>query len=98
MGHPPVEFISNSSRPWGALLPRQAPLVWGTRQKRFYDFNVWSGRKVGEKLEYMHQNPVKRGLVESPELWAWSSYRAYALGEAGPAKLNDWPKRKFAVR
>ena len=63
----------------------------GTRQKRFYDFNVWSGRKVGEKLEYMHQNPVKRGLVESPELWAWSSYRAYAFGEAGKVKLNDGP-------
>ena len=25
----------------------------------------------------MHRNPVKRGLVESPELWRWSSFRAY---------------------
>ena len=67
-------------------------------QKRFYDFKVWNGKKVGEKLEYMHQNRVKRGLVASPELWAWSSFRAYALGEAGPVMLNDWPKPKFAVR
>ena len=36
-------------------------------QRRFYDFNVWSARKHREKLRYIHRNPVKRGLVESPE-------------------------------
>src|SRR6184192_294482 len=34
-----------------------------------------SARKRVEKLRYMHRNPVKRGLVESPEQWAWSSFR-----------------------
>ena len=24
----------------------------------------------------MHRNPVKRDLVEAPELWRWSSFRA----------------------
>jgi putative transposase len=37
-------------------------------QARFYDFNVWTARKRVEKLRYIHRNPVKRGLVESPEL------------------------------
>jgi putative transposase len=59
-------------------------------QRRFYDFNVWSARKQSEKLRYMHRNPVTRGLVSAPELWAWSSFRWYALGEAGVVKLNDW--------
>jgi hypothetical protein len=36
---------------------------------------------------------VKRGLVESPELWRWSSYRAYAFGEVGPVKVNEWQVR-----
>ena len=36
-------------------------------QARFYDFNVWTARKRVEKLRYMHRNPVKRGLVSSPE-------------------------------
>jgi putative transposase len=58
--------------------------------KRFYDFNVWSSRKIAEKLHYMHQNPVVRGLVERPEQWDWSSFRAYACGEAGVLKVNDW--------
>ena len=64
--------------------------VW---QKRFYDFNVWSERKQIEKLRYMHRNPVRRGLVERPEQWEWSSFRAYLLGETGPVrvKFQEWP-------
>ena len=61
--------------------------VW---QHRFYDFNVWSTRKRIEKLRYMHRNPVKRGLVSSPEQWPWSSFRTYAYGEAGLVVVNDW--------
>jgi putative transposase len=69
--------------------------VW---QARFYDFNVWTSRKRVEKLRYMHRNPVKRGLVESPESWQWSSYRAYALGEAGAVRVNDWEVLKLKIR
>jgi putative transposase len=50
-------------------------------QRRFYDFNVWSRKKRTEKLNYMHMNPVKRGLVPDPKLWPWSSYRFYQYGE-----------------
>src|SRR5208283_2199992 len=55
-------------------------------------------RKRIEKLRYVHCNPVKRGLVTSPELWKWSSFRAYALGEAGPVKVNDWEVLKMKIR
>jgi putative transposase len=58
-------------------------------QRRYYDFNVFRERKHVEKLRYMHRNPVKRGLVKSPELWAWSSFRAYYLGEEGPVKIGS---------
>src|SRR5205807_2136272 len=52
-------------------------------QARFYDFNVWTAKKRNEKLRYMHRNPVKRGLVKSPEEWRWSSFRHYAFAERG---------------
>ena len=29
-------------------------------QSRYFDFNVFSGAKITEKLRYMHCNPVKR--------------------------------------
>jgi putative transposase len=59
--------------------------IW---QKRFYDFNVWSAPKQTEKVKYMHRNPVKRGLVERPEQWPWSSFRAYLYGEIGPVRVR----------
>ncbi len=66
--------------------------VW---QHRFYDFNVCTEKKRIEKLRYLHRNPVKRGLVASPELWKWSSFRSYALGEPGVVKINDWNVLKW---
>jgi putative transposase len=73
--------VHGQMRLWQAELP---PAFW---QKRSYDFNVFSQRKHAEKINYMHNNPVKRGLVDSPELWRWSSFRSYRFGEPGPVKL-----------
>jgi len=67
-------------------------LLW---QPRYYDFNVWSEAKRVEKLRYIHRNPVKRGLVQSPEDWAWSSYRHYLSGEEGVVEIeSQWTARK----
>lgn len=65
-------------------------------QRRFYDFNVWSARKRNEKLNYMHFNPVKRKLAQTPKDWPWSSYRFYWRGESGLCPPNpQWePHRK----
>ncbi len=46
----------------------------------------------------MHRNPVKRGLVQEPEQWKWSSYRSYAFGEEGMVKINLWPKAVMKIR
>jgi putative transposase len=74
--------------------PRRA--FW---QARSYDFNVWTTKKHVEKLRYMHRNPVKRGLAETPELWRWSSYRFYLLGEIGSVRVNEgWTEISFRDR
>jgi len=61
------------------------PRFW---QVRYYDFPVWSEAKRKEKLCYMHRNPVKRGLVERPESWKWSSFLHYATGIEGIVETN----------
>ncbi len=64
-------------------------------QARYYDFNVWSEGKFVEKLRYIHRNPVERGLVARPEVWAWSSFRHYVTGEAGTVEIeSQWTARK----
>jgi hypothetical protein len=42
-------------------------------QPQSYGFNIWSRQKVEEKLEYMHRNPVRAGLIERAEEYRWSS-------------------------
>jgi len=49
-------------------------------QARFYDFSVNTTGKRKEKLDYMHANPVVRGLVEHPRDWPWSSWLFYIEG------------------
>jgi len=62
--------------------------VW---QRRFYDLNVWSEKKRLEKLNYMHGNPVKRGMVASPDQWPWSSFRFYYLEDSSVLPMDRLP-------
>jgi putative transposase len=57
-------------------------------QARFYDFNVYTRGKRKEKLNYMHANPVVRGLVEHPRDWRWSSWGFYWGGETGMVRID----------
>ncbi|MEK6799005.1 MAG: hypothetical protein AABZ12_08585 [Planctomycetota bacterium] len=56
---------------------------------RGYDFNVLAEDKLLEKINYLHANPIRRGLVDRAEDWAWSSYRFYEFGERSPIAM-DW--------
>ena len=57
-------------------------------EKRFYDFNVHTRKKLVEKIRYMHNNPVVAGLCERPEDWPWSSSRYYKFDEEGTVKIE----------
>ena len=95
---PAAETQTRETRANAVCLPGepQRRAFW---QARFYDFNVWTTKKRVEKLRYMHRNPVKRRLVESPEQWRWSSYRFYLLEEVGPVRVNEgWTKISFRDR
>ena len=40
-----------------------------------------------QKIEYIHQNPVRRGYVDEPTHWRYSSARNY-VGEPGLAPVT----------
>ncbi len=58
-------------------------------QPRYYDFNVRTDMKRIEKLNYIHWNPAKRGLVHRPEEWRWSSCQYYQTGRKGNVSLAE---------
>ena len=49
-------------------------------------------RKVLEtKVDYLHANPVRRGLTAVPEEWSHSSFRQLALGETDVTfRCDQW--------
>ena len=59
-------------------------------QRRFYPFNIFTEKKLQEKLDYMHNNPVTRGLVSSPGEWPWSSWRFYHREDASILRMDRW--------
>ncbi len=87
-----LRVIWRKRKTLGTLPRDEWALGDGVRQfwkPRGHDFNVTSERKVIEKLKYIHVNPVRRGLVDAPEDWAWSSYRFYELGDSSKISM-DW--------
>ena len=50
--------------------------VW---QHQFWDRFVCHAQEFRERLDYMHLNPVRKGLVRRAQDWSWSSYNNYGL-------------------
>jgi putative transposase len=57
--------------------------VW---QHQFWDRFVRHPREFRARLDYMHLNPVRKGLVKRPEEWRWSSYNNFALDKEQVAR------------
>ncbi len=65
------------------------------------DYQVWqegshpqlisSDRMLIQKIEYIHNNPVKRGLVDKPGHWRYSSARNYFLGDHSLIQIEKLP-------
>ncbi|MEM1423742.1 MAG: transposase [Planctomycetota bacterium] len=53
-----------------------------------YDRTLRTREELDEKIRYVHENPVRRGLVEHPEDWAWSSARWYAGDREGAIEID----------
>jgi hypothetical protein len=58
---------------------RSAGPLW---QHQFWDRFVRHAKEFGQRLDYMHFNPVRRGLAATPEQWRWSSCQNFSLEEA----------------
>ena len=70
------------------------------RHKVDLDYQLWqegsqpkeitSDEMMWQKLEYMHNNPLKRGYVDEPVHWRYSSARNYARQPGLIEVCTDW--------
>ncbi|MEO0588409.1 MAG: transposase [Planctomycetota bacterium] len=56
-----------------------------------YDRNISSLDEAREKFGYIHANPVRRGLVDRPADWAWSSAGDVGGGSIGRPVIDRLP-------
>jgi putative transposase len=88
-----VDFLSQS----GPHSDLKKLAVFRKRHKADQDFQVWQEGYHPEailnegmlrtKIDYIHHNPVRRGYVELPEYWRYSSAGQYA-GLAGLLRVE----------
>ena len=57
-------------------------------QPRYFDRALRTVKEYHEKVDYIHQNPVRAGLVKRAEDWEWSSVREYSGTARAPASAH----------
>ena len=63
-------------------------------QPRYFDANIRGETARSEVIRYINRNPVKRGLVQSPGQYRWSSFNHYATGVRGVVEIeSEWTER-----
>ncbi|HEX9912198.1 MAG TPA: hypothetical protein VGB01_03010 [candidate division Zixibacteria bacterium] len=59
--------------------------IW---QIGYDDLGVYSPKILRTKIDYIHNNPGKEGLVEKPEDYRYSSARNYILNDHSIIKVD----------
>jgi len=55
-----------------------------------YDRNLTSIESVRSTVDYLHMNPVRRGLCDHPRDWRWTSWRQH--NEPDTDEPTDMPQ------
>jgi len=62
--------------------------VW---QEGFKSLPLWSDWMIWQKINYVHNNPIKAGLVKSAKDYHWSGFRSfYEMGDDPLAVDHEW--------
>jgi len=64
---------------------KQEYKVW---QDEYHPVAITSEKWFIQKMEYMHDNPVRKGFVEKPEYWKYSSARNWLLDDDSLIQIN----------
>ena len=53
-----------------------------------YDRNIRNEIELLQTINYIHDNPVRKGLVQKQEDWKWSSAKEWLTGEKGIIEID----------
>jgi putative transposase len=64
--------------------------VLKTWMDRYDDFCINNPNTMETKMNYIHENPVRKGIVDNPEDYEFSSAGYYQLDKEGPVKVKHY--------
>ncbi len=76
VGRQGVPYVSEHAPQWLARMTRkrgQRVEACSGNRGGGYDRNIWEPKTLMAMIDYLHANPVRRGLVERASDWRWSS-------------------------
>lgn len=59
--------------------------IW---QENYHPVPIFTQKYLRQKLDYLHDNPVREGYVRSAGDWVYSSAGEYATGQAGIMEID----------
>lgn len=69
-----AKALVEQDRPGLFLKPNGENQVW---QESFKASPLWSGWMIWQKINYIHANPLKAGLVKTTADYRWSSFKSF---------------------
>jgi len=82
--------ITNDSR-FRLKVPDKDGSTYQVWQDSFKALPLWSLWMIWQKINYIHANPVRAGLVSSAKDYKWSSFRAFYSESNEPMAIDrDW--------
>jgi putative transposase len=88
------EFLAGGGREGDRSVSRQKRKERGVWQRRFWEHLIDSEDDFERHLEYIHYNPVKHGLVDSPVDWPYSSFHRWVERGVYPA---GWGRKSAGI-
>ena len=86
---PPSQAFSNLFNAYVRAYNRRYQRTGGLFEDRFGRKPVSTDAYLARLVVYIHQNPVKHGLVARPEEWVYSSYDALANGRPSRVRGDE---------
>lgn len=86
-----IRYLEEHAPQWLSRITVREGKKW---RRRFwqpgggYDRNVTEAATLRKMIDYIHSNPVRRGLVKRPEDWHWSSAGWYAGIRPVPIEID----------
>ena len=91
VGRKAIRYLTEHAPQW---LPRITVREGKRTRRRFwqpgggFDRNAFELETIHKMIDYIHANPVRRGLVERAEDWHWSSAQWYAGLRPVPIEMD----------